>query len=190
MDKKEYDKEYRVKNREKLIEYSKKYYKNNKEAMIAQNKLNDWYETHPEHAKKTRADYFQKNKEKIKARIRERYKNDLNYRMANKLRSRFGGELRKYINGMQYKRESAIDLLGCTIKEFISYLEIKFKTGMNWDNYGSNGWHIDHVIPCSAFDLTLEENRKKCFHYTNLQPLWAKENYKKGNKNVTDGLFK
>jgi len=53
---------------------------------------------------------------------------------------------------------------------------------MSWDNHGFKGWHIDHIIPCSAFDLTKVEEQKKCFHYTNLQPLWAKDNLSKGDK--------
>ena len=53
---------------------------------------------------------------------------------------------------------------------------------MTWDNYGINGWHIDHIIPVSKFDLTNNEAIKVCFHYSNLQPLWAKDNLKKGNK--------
>jgi len=52
---------------------------------------------------------------------------------------------------------------------------------MNWDNYGLYGWHIDHIIPCDAFNLIEEEEQLKCFHYTNLQPLWAEENLRKSN---------
>jgi len=49
---------------------------------------------------------------------------------------------------------------------------------MTWDNYGK--WHVDHIIPISSFNLTLETEVEKCFHFTNLQPLWAKDNLKKG----------
>jgi len=61
-------------------------------------------------------------------------------------------------------------------------LETKFLEGMDWDNYGIYGWHIDHIKPCSLFNLENIEEQKKCFHYTNLQPLWAIDNLKKGNK--------
>jgi DNA/RNA endonuclease G (NUC1) len=53
---------------------------------------------------------------------------------------------------------------------------------MNWENYGKNGWHIDHIIPCASFDLTDPKQQKNCFHYTNLQPLWAADNIRKSDK--------
>lgn len=51
---------------------------------------------------------------------------------------------------------------------------------MSWENYGK--WHIDHIKPCSKFDLTVKEEQYKCFHYSNLQPLWGPENSAKGNR--------
>ena len=80
------------------------------------------------------------------------------------------------------KSFNTIELLGCTIKEVKEHLEKQFKEGMTWDNHGKYGWHIDHILPCASFDLTDPEQQKKCFHYTNLQPLWWKENISKGNK--------
>jgi hypothetical protein len=50
---------------------------------------------------------------------------------------------------------------------------------MNWDNYGFYGWHIDHIRPCASFDLSKPSEQRKCFNYTNLQPLWATENWGK-----------
>ena len=69
-----------------------------------------------------------------------------------------------------------MDLLGCSIEEFINHMESKFTNGMTWDNYGVLGWHMDHIIPCASFDLTDEKQQRECFHYTNLQPLWHYEN--------------
>lgn len=54
---------------------------------------------------------------------------------------------------------------------------------MIWSNYGSY-WHVDHIIPCSSFDLTNPEEQKKCFHFTNLQPLTAVDNMRKSSKIV------
>lgn len=74
-----------------------------------------------------------------------------------------------------------MDLLGCTIEEFRAYLESKFTEGITWDNYGKQGWVIDHIIPCRSFDLTKIEEQKKCFNYKNMQPLWNTDNQKKSD---------
>ena len=80
------------------------------------------------------------------------------------------------------KSAATLELLGCSVEELKKHLENQFVKGMTWNNYGLHGWHIDHIIPCASFDLTKEEEQRKCFHYTNLQPLWAKDNYAKGDK--------
>jgi hypothetical protein len=71
-------------------------------------------------------------------------------------------------------------LIGCEISFLIQYLENKFIKGMSWNNHGE--WHIDHIKPCTSFDLSKLSEQKKCFHYKNLQPLWAKDNLSKGAK--------
>ena len=78
------------------------------------------------------------------------------------------------------KQESLMDLVGCSISELQSHLESMFYDGMNWENITE--WHIDHRRPCASFDLTKEGDRIMCFHYTNLQPMWAKENLSKHDK--------
>jgi hypothetical protein len=80
------------------------------------------------------------------------------------------------------KRNTTNELIGCTIPELKKYLEKKFQKGMTWKNQGRYGWHIDHIKPCSLFDLSIESEQKKCFHFSNLQPLWAKDNIIKSNK--------
>ena len=80
------------------------------------------------------------------------------------------------------KRNTTAELVGCSIKYLKQYLEIKFKPGMTWKNHGRFGWHIDHIRACSRFDLSDLSQQKKCFNYTNLQPLWAKDNIRKSNK--------
>ena len=70
-----------------------------------------------------------------------------------------------------------VELLGCTIEEARSHLESQFSEGMSWENAGE--WHIDHIRPCASFDLTYPEQQMMCFHHTNLQPLWAKDNLSK-----------
>jgi hypothetical protein len=65
-------------------------------------------------------------------------------------------------------------------------LEGKFKERMSWENHGD--WHIDHIKPCASFNLLDEEEKKKCFHYTNLQLLWASENLSKGYKYIDENI--
>jgi hypothetical protein len=78
------------------------------------------------------------------------------------------------------KNVSVMKYLGCAKDELIRHLESKFTKGMTWDNYGS-GWHVDHIQPCASFDQTREDHLKICWHWTNLQPLWAEENVRKGD---------
>ena len=80
------------------------------------------------------------------------------------------------------KGESFIDLVGCTQGELVQHIESQFTDGMTWGNYGRDGWHVDHIRPCSSFDLTDLDQQRRCFHYTNLQPLWAVDNLRKNDK--------
>lgn len=74
------------------------------------------------------------------------------------------------------------ELIGCSMEYLRQHLEGQFTEGMAWDNYGKSGWHVDHIIPLSYFDLMDPEQQKRAWHYTNLQPLWAVDNLKKNNK--------
>lgn len=105
---------------------------------------------------------------------------ELSRRIKISLRSRLSRVLRLHRDCK--KISNTIELTGCEAKMLMSHIESQFKDGMSWSNYGYDGWHIDHIIPCASFNLTDPEQQKKCFHYTNLQPLWAKDNFKKGTK--------
>ena len=104
---------------------------------------------------------------------RYQFKNNINFKLRKIFRSRLYCLLQHSSNK---KYDSAINLIGCTIDELKVYLESKFLPGMTWNNHSNDGWHIDHIIPCSFFDLSDYQEQKFCFHYTNLQPLWAKDN--------------
>ena len=116
-------------------------------------------------------------REAARTRAATRRATDLDFRLKDVLRKR----VRNALLGTA-KAETTMGLLGCSMDELRSHLEANFKKGMCWENHGIHGWHIDHKIPCSAFDLTDPEQQRKCFHFTNLQPLWAGDNWRKGNK--------
>jgi hypothetical protein len=119
--------------------------------------------------------YKLKNKNKTAKYRKHKYHSSIEFRLRIVLSSR----VNRLIKG---KRNKTLDLIGCDVKKLKQHLESKFLNGMNWENYGFYGWHIDHIIPCSSFDLTDPEQQKKCFHYTNLQPLWAEDNLRKSDK--------
>jgi len=104
-----------------------------------------------------------------------------NYRLKKMARSRIYNAIKRLSNvdkpRIKHRTES---MIGCKLEDLATHLEHKFKRGMNWNNHG-NGWHVDHIIPCAFFDLTDEKQMMQCFHYTNLQPLWAEDNLSKSD---------
>lgn len=106
-----------------------------------------------------------------------RLNNDPSYRLSCNLRSRLKGAIKG-----NYKSGSAVRDLGCSIEELKLHLESQFKPGMSWSNYGFCGWHIDHIKPLASFDLTDRQQLLEACNYTNLQPLWAKDNFAKHSK--------
>jgi hypothetical protein len=98
--------------------------------------------------------------------------NNPQWKLKQILRGRLLDALKRHTSGGKVnKTHSAINLLGCSIEEFRLYLEKQFLPEMTWENHG-NIWEIDHIKPCSSFDLTNIEQQKLCFHYTNQQPLF------------------
>lgn len=158
----EYNSLYRLKHKGYFKRYSKNYHFKNKDKILARKR-----------------DFFEKNKEKIKSRWRkrniDRTRNDLCYRLVKNLRSRINKAVKLNIKSKKTKK-----LLGCDINYFKFNLESRFKVGMSWKNYGE--WHIDHIKPCSSFDFSKPEEQYRCFHYSNLQPLWKEENLEKSDK--------
>jgi len=109
----------------------------------------------------------------------KRLKTDPVYKLKNNLSSQVRGAFTK--KGV-CKSKKSMELLGCDIETAKKHIESLFTEGMTWENHGLYGWHIDHIIPIDFFDLTNEEEQKKCFNYKNLQPLWADDNIHKSNK--------
>jgi hypothetical protein len=157
--------------------YSKKYYLEHKEKLDLQH-IN-YYENHKEQRAKAMKEWYELNKEKIIEHNinynKNKYKTNIGFKILDNLRSRIRMALKRNI-----KSQSTIKLIDCSIDFLRQHLEKQFQSGMSWSNHGL--WHIDHIIPCASFDLSKVSEQRKCFHYTNLQPLWAKENLRKGSK--------
>jgi len=155
---------------------AKKYYKSE-----ARNRASKRYrEANKEKVRAFTKSWNDRNKDKqavYRKRSYQKRVSTLNGRLEKNLRARLFFAL----NGKK-KTEATIDLLGCSVTQLKQHIASKFKKGMSWDNYGYKTWHIDHIRPCDSFDLSDEQQQKECFHYTNLQPLWAKENIRKNNK--------
>jgi len=114
--------------------------------------------------------------QKLKAK---KYATDENFKMRHVLRSRLRQALLR--QGVA-KSDNTMDLLGCSIEEFKAHMEAQFEPWMSWDNWAHDTWHIDHVKPCAAFDLSDPEQQKECFHYTNMRPLEAVKNMRKNKR--------
>lgn len=115
------------------------------------------------------------NKDRENRWRREQYANNPQYRMIVQIRNRLKKTLDRKLGNIE-------PIIGCSPAYLQLHLESQFQPGMTWDNHGQFGWHIDHIIPLSSFDLTDEEQLKKACHYTNLQPLWWQDNLKKRDK--------
>ena len=172
-------KKYNKNNKEKIKIYKKNYDNKNKEKIKLQKA--QYYIENKEKINNRISEYINKPETKIKRRCqrlkyeKDKRKNDIQYNIGQNLR----GRLRRSLNG-DCKSGSAVKDLGCSIPELKLHLESKFANGMSWNNYGE--WHIDHIKPLSKFDLTDRQQLLEACHYTNLQPLWAKDNIRKGNR--------
>jgi hypothetical protein len=149
------------------LQYAKQYLQNHKEQK--QQYLKNYYQC----KKLLYKQYNQEHREQRNQYQKNKFRTDVSFKIAFCLRIR----LNQVLKG-NYKSQSIVELLGCSIEQLKQHLESKFTNGMSFSNYGL--WHIDHIRPCSNFDLSLESEQRKCFHYLNLQPLWAVDNLKKG----------
>lgn len=154
-------KKYRDNNQEKISIYNKQYSIDNKEKNeLRRKKYNALSEV------KNRVNKYHRNKACT----------DIQYKLKKRLRIRLNSAIRG-----NYKIGSAVKDLGCSIDDFKLRLEMLWTSGMSWKNYGE-GWHLDHIIPLSYFDLTDRQQFLQACNFTNIQPLWAKDNLSKGNK--------
>lgn len=111
----------------------------------------------------------------LRVAYRKVYEQKPRVKLLHSMRVRLG----RIVRGCSLSKNS-YELIGCSPDFLVTWLESKFEPGMSWDNYGQ--WHMDHIIPCAAFNIEDREEAKKCFHYSNLRPLWAKQNIAKNAK--------
>lgn len=149
-------------------------YERDKDIILGRNKV--YLESHRDEINQYKSQWQKDNKEKRRIRLNERYREEPNFRIAVNLRVR----ILKAIDNNQ-KTGSTLELLGCSVDFFRQYLENMFVDGMSWSNHG-DVWHIDHKRPCASFDLSNPKHQRLCFHYTNMQPLFAEDNLAKGSK--------
>lgn len=162
---------YEVK--DKILEYQKKYHEENSDKIKKRKK--SYYEQNRQSINIKHKTYRKENKDKRNRYEKIKKKNDVFYGLLTGMRSRLSGYLKK-INIT--KKNKTFEIVGCTPEFLKEHLENQFVSGMTWENRSE--WHIDHIIPLSS--AKTEEELYKLCHYTNLQPLWAEENMKKGNK--------
>lgn len=168
-------KNWYINNRSKRLAQQKIYYECNKIKILKRGKL--YRSTHKKQIQTYGIMWRKNNKNRI-AKTRQTYrknrkKYDPNFKLICNLRRR----IHSILDGKS-KSQSTIKLLGCSIEKFKIHLEQQFTKGMTWKNYGK--WHIDHIIPLSS--AKNQQQIEKLFHYSNCQPLWAKDNLKKHNK--------
>lgn len=164
--KKEDDQKYNNKNKDKILERHKEYYQKNKERISEQKK--EYQKRTAEKRRKYKREYEKQRKD-----------NDPLYKLIQNYRNR----ICKALKGIGIKDKATCELLGCSVEDFWTHLENQFKDGMTWENQGK--WHVDHIIPLGSV-ITVEE-KEKLFHYSNCQPLWAKDNLAKADKIISDG---
>ena len=190
-------------NRAKSRKSAKKHY--HKDEAKSRKRAKEWALENPEKVKETKRNYRKNNPQKVKKwkkddvirrkdKIREhdreyRRKNreKLNKRSVayrnsceqNKIKHNLRNRIRIVLQGLR-KGEHLPELIGCSIDFLKKHIESKFQGTMSWTNYGNNGWHIDHVLPCNAFDFRNETHQLACFNWRNLQPMWGLDNISKG----------
>lgn len=201
--KQEYDRKRYAANREKLLLQSKAYRAANSEEVRKsalrryRSDLTKHRAANQQSAKRNRAknsarerEWRKKNTERVRGyyckSVKKKYAKDDLFKLQQNMRTRICAVLSRAGSS---KNSRTMDLVGCTASELREHIERKFLPGMTWNNKGHCGWHIDHIVPLSRFDLVDEEQQKAAFHYTNLQPLWAEDNLRKSNKVPGQHLF-
>ena len=178
-----YSKQWRELNYEKNLKYQRQYqraWREKNRDKVKESVKKSYYKHHIKRLTDRRAYYEANKKEENKYRVKlimKKYHEDPITWLIMNCRSRLNKALKRGVKTFR-KNSATIDLLGADIGTIRKYIEAQFQEGMTWSNRGK--WHIDHIKPISSFDLADEREQKMAFNYKNLQPLWAKDNLKKG----------
>jgi hypothetical protein len=181
-DRREYHKQYRIENGDKLRLKQKEFRENNKE-LVAERKKKYWENLSTEkkeELKIRKRELYHKNKYKDKKKnyVNEKLNTDEFFKLKFNIRSLIRNAFKR---GFTTKSKKTIEILGCSFEDFKIHLESQFDEKMNWENQGTY-WHMDHIIPISS--AITEEDVYRLNHYTNFQPLYWEDNLKKSNKIV------
>ncbi len=194
-----YMRNYNLKNKGKKALSDKEYYEKNREVILEKQRIaKKWLEYEKQPQRKAYKKEYQKTPQR-KAYCRK-YNRDYDKRPIKKIYNKKYRDARKdrpdikaknairlsilqalRVRGIS-KSAQTIEYLGCDVAFFKMYIESLWEKNMTWENHSKKGWHLDHIRPCASFDLSDIEEQKKCFNFSNYQPLWAKDNLKKGAK--------
>ncbi len=191
----------RVGNKANMTEYNKKYWEKTKVEQSAKHKV--WVQNNKEHVREKNKAYRLIHGKEIDKRDWQKRKSNTAYRKSHnaykkkyekhkratdsafKIKSNYLRRMREMIPA-EYRPDNMLSLLGCSIDRLLCHLEYQFNDKMTWHNNTLDGWHVDHIVPCDYFDLKNPIHQRRCFHWSNLQPLWGKENMSKNNKMTTE----
>lgn len=172
-----YSKKWAKENQERVKEFSVEYYAANKEKIKQRSR--DWGQDNAKRKQARNAAWNAANPEKARAHQREYDRRRLASDPVFALRARIQCSIRNsLIKGGYTKRSRTHEYLGCSFEEFKIHIEKQFLKGMTWENRSL--WHLDHVTPVSS--AKTEDEMAALHHFTNLRPLWAKDNQSKGDK--------
>lgn len=176
----QYHKDYYIKNEFIIKQRSKNSYYDNPEPFLKRSK--EQKKRMGEDYKKYQKGYKIANRIELNAKMLARLKTDVCFKLRHYLRN----SVRRGLKGL-IKKSHTVDYIGCSFEFLKSHLEKQFTPEMTWDNHGTY-WHIDHIVPCAAFDFSIDNEIKKCFNYENLRPLKAGENVSRQDK-MPDGTL-
>jgi len=180
---KEYNAKYRAANRERLRAADAEYRRLHARERSERGKINrrNDYEKDPEKWRER----WRKAPPRVRTEKRKEWESQYYHKRSSDQQERLRRVLRSRLrDAIQNGRRagSAVRDAGCSMEELVAHIESLWLDGMSWDNYGYRGWHIDHIRPLALFDLTDRGQFLAAVHYSNLQPLWAEDNLKKGKK--------